>query len=147
MPSFILTNPVPGSAAAIAGGLQPCTIDPGCTVQVGTNLQAASGSPNTTPQTPAFTVQPTPGGGDRTLNVSAVGIGGVPTTVTANLLVSYDNGATWQTFATNIALVAAGVAAVTELLHLTGGPLYAFALSALALGGSATGVNIVVSAS
>lgn len=146
MPSVMLTNPVPGSAAANAGGLQPYTLEPGVQIQVGTNIQAASGAPNTTPQTPAFTVQPTPGGGDRTLNVSAQGIGAIPTTVTANLLVSYDGGLTWQTFATNIALVAAGVAAVSEVLHVVGGALYAFALSTLTLGG-ATGVNINVSVS
>lgn len=145
MPSTTLTNPVPGSAAA-ATGLQPYTLEPGVQIQAGTNIQAASANANTTPQSPAFTVQPTPGGGDRTLNVSAQGIGAVPTTVTANLLVSYDGGSTWQTFATNIALVAAGVAAVNEILHVTGGALYAFALSTLTLG-AATGVNLIVSLS
>lgn len=145
MPSMTLTGPVPGSAAA-ATGLQPQTLESGVQVQVGTNLQAASANANTTPQTPAFTIQPAPGGGERTLNLSAVGIGAVPTTVTANLLVSYDGGTTWQTFATAIPLVAAGVAAVSELIHMAGGALFAVALSALTLGG-ATGVNILATLS
>lgn len=145
MPAFTLTGPVPGSAAA-ATGLQPQTLDAGVSVQVATNLQVASGAPNTTPQGPAFCVQPRSDLGDRTINFSAQGIGGLPTTVTANLLASYDGGATWQTFATNMALFAAGVGAQAEAIHVPGGVLLAVALSALALGG-ATGVNIIASVS
>src|SRR5579859_3856452 len=108
MPAFTLSGPVPGSAAA-ATGLQPQTLDAGVSVQIATALAAASGNANTTPQGPAFTVQPRGDRGDRTINFSAQGIGAIPTTVTANLLASYDGGATWQTIAVGLALCAAGV--------------------------------------
>lgn len=143
MPTYTLTNPVWTAAGATAGTLQPYFLDAGSIVQCGTNLGAVSGAPNTTPQTPVFTILERPDGGERTLNVSAIGIGAVPTTVTANLLVSYDSGSTWQTFATSIALVAGGVAANSQILHVAAGALFAFALSTLTLGG-ATGVNIDV---
>lgn len=106
-----------------------------------TPLTAASGAPDTTPQGGSFGVAPNPGSTDTTLELSAVGIGAVPTTVTANLLVSFDNGATWQDFATNLTLVATSKAAAQTVQHLVAGPLYAIALSAVTLG-SATGVSI-----
>lgn len=144
MPEIQLTNPVPGSAAANIS-LQPATLESGVTVQVGTNIQAAAGSANT-PQTPAFTMQPSPGGADRTMNISGQGIGALPTTVTANLLASYDSGATWQIFASNIQLFVAGVAQEVQAIHVVAGPLFCFAVATLALG-SATGVNLNVSIS
>jgi hypothetical protein len=144
LPALTLTGPVAGSAAA-ATGIQAQTIESGVDVQVGTNLQAVSANANTTPQTPAFCVQQKDTGGEATLEVAAVGIGGLPTTVTANLLRSVDGGLTWQTFATALPLFASGVGAISEAIHVTPG-LYALALSALALGG-ATGVNLVVTRS
>jgi len=143
MPSLTLTGPVPGSAGA-ATGLQPSTIESGVDVQVGTNITAAAASANT-PQTPAFCIPTAPGGTERTLEVFAVGIGGLPTTVTANLLRSPDGGTTWQVIVTNMPLFAAGIGAVSEAIHLTAG-LYALSVPTLTLGG-ATGVNLVVNLS
>ena len=113
-------------------------------------LAAASGSPATAPQGGVFSISPSPSGEDITLVVTADGVGAVPTTVTANLLVS-DSGQTpssmvWQEFATAAPLVTAGVAIASEFLHLTAGRVWAIALSALTLG-SATGVNIYASIS
>jgi hypothetical protein len=143
MAQIILTNPVPGSAAALIS-LQPATIESGVTVQVGTNIAAQGATP--TPQTPAFAIQPAPGGADRTLNLSAQGIGALPTTVTVTLLASTDGGATWQIYLSNIALFAAGVATEIQPLHMVSGPLFAFVITTLVLGG-ATGVNLIASLS
>lgn len=146
MPTFTLTGPVPGSAAA-ATGLQPQTIEPGVPVQVGTNI-AAQAATGITPQTPVFLVQPRGDGGDHSMNVEAIGIGGLPTTVTVNLLASYDGGATWQLTQNGnaLALFTAGAGTVQVIKNLVAGALYAFSISALTLGG-ATGVNLNVSLS
>ena|SRR5271166_1741467 len=112
-----------------------------------TALAAVSGAPNTLPQGGFFTFAPAGGGEDITLLVSAEGVVSPPTTLTANLLVSDNNGLTWQTYATALALVTAAVAATQNVLHLTPGRLYGISLATLTLGATCTGVNIYVSAS
>ncbi|HLZ90204.1 MAG TPA: hypothetical protein VKQ28_00715 [Candidatus Acidoferrum sp.] len=147
MPSYILTGPVPGSAAA-ATGLQPSTIESGGTNQVATNLQAVAAS-QVTPQSSVFTVQPRGDGGDRTLTIEGVGIGAVPTAASVNLLVSYDGGLTWGLYAgaTAQALFAAGVATPAIYKNVVAGPLYALSTSGTFTLGGATGINLVVSLS
>lgn len=140
MPVFTLSGPVPGSAAA-ATGLQPSTIESGVPMQIGTNIQAAAGTGNT-PQTPVFAVQPRGDGGDRTLNVTPVPIAanGTITTLTVNLLASYDNGASWEVYGTSNALGGAPLQSA-QFKNVVAGPLYSLAAATLALG-TATGVNL-----
>lgn len=92
----------------------------------------------------SFGVQPRPTGGDRTLVLAAAGTGAVPTTVTADLESSADQGVTWQKYATALALVAAGVGATTKVLNVVAGLLYRVNITALTLGGaSAVGITVV----
>lgn len=106
-------------------------------VQVAGGLTAASGAPNTTPQGFSFAVPMRPDGGDRTLMLSAIGAGAVPTAVTVNLLHSSDAGATWQTYATGLALVTASVASPQKVVNVVPG-LYAVAASTVTLGGASS---------
>jgi hypothetical protein len=140
-----LTGPVPGSAAA-AAGLQPQTLEPGTVVQVGTNITAQAAS-SITPQTPVFALAAGHGTANKTLTVSAQGIGGLPTTVTAYLLGSWDGGLTWQPLSSALNLFATGAGAPQQVISLTAGPLYTLAISALTLGTLCTGVNLLVSQS
>jgi hypothetical protein len=140
MPSFTLTGPVPGSAAA-ATGLQPSTLESGVPVQIGTNIQVAAATANT-PQTPAFCVAARGDGGDRTLNVTPVPIAsnGTITTLTVNLLVSYDGGASWELYASSGAMGGATLPSM-QFKNVVAGPLYSLAAATLVLG-TATGVNL-----
>jgi hypothetical protein len=140
MPALTLTGPVPGSAAA-ATGLQPQTLESGASVQIGTNLTLAAGSANT-PQTPAFCVPPRGDGGDRTLNVTPAPVppAGTITTLTVNLLVSYDGGTTWEVYQSSGAMGGAPLLS-TQFKNVVSGPLYSLAAVTLALG-TATGVNL-----
>lgn len=139
MPSFTLNGPVAGSALAAAVGLQPTTLDDGASTQIATNIAAAAGAVNT-PQSPAFSVQPRQGGGAKSLTVYAVGIGGTITTLTVNLLVSYDGGATWQVLASSGAM-GGSPPVPTRFDNLPAGALFALAAATLVLG-TATGVNL-----
>lgn len=140
MPTFTLTGPIPGSAAA-ATGLQPQTIETGVQTQIATGLTAAAATVNT-PQTPVFCVQPRGDHGDRTLNVTAVPTpaGGTITTLTVNLLASYDNGANWEIYATSGAMGGAGLPSA-QFKNVVAGPLYTLAAATLTLG-TATSVNL-----
>lgn len=140
---FTLTNPIWTATLAAAGNLQPETIETGWLVQVTPSPGLAVAGVALTPQTPVFTLQPKQDGGPRTLEVSVVGIGGVPTTVTAQLLSSSDNGLTWQNEGSTLALVATSTPAPQQIT-VTQGRLYALNLSALTLG-TATQVNLFVS--
>jgi hypothetical protein len=145
---IILTGPVPGTAAANTG-LQPSTIESGLPVQVGTNITVASGS-STGPQTSVFALQPAPGGGPRTLTIAAQGIGAIPTAINANLLVSYDNGNTWQLYSaagTAMPLFAAGVGTNFPVPNVDAGPLFALSCSGTFTLGGASGVNLIVTLS
>ena len=143
MPTFALTNPVPGSsaAAAAAGGLQTATLESGNSYQIGTGLTTAAGAVNT-PQTPTFTLQPRGDGGDRTLNITAVPTpaAGTITTLTVNLLVSYDNGNTWQIYASSGAMGGAGIPSA-QFKNVVAGGVYSLAVATLTLG-TATSFNL-----
>jgi hypothetical protein len=145
MPYATLTGPVPGSAAA-AFGLQPQTLEPGTTIQVGTNI-TVQGATSITPQTSVFGLTRGRTDTPKSLTISAQGIAGLPTTVTAFLLMSTDGGLTWQPASASLALFATGAGAPQQVTNLTAGPLYALCVSALTLGAAATGVNLLVSES
>jgi hypothetical protein len=140
LPALTLTGPIPGSAAA-ATGLQPSTIEAGVPTQIATALTAAAGSVNT-PQSPTFCVQPRGDGGDRTLNVTAVPTpgNGTITTLTVNLLASYDGGTTWEIYATSGAMGGAGLPSA-QFKNVVAGPLYSLAAATLTLG-TATSFNL-----
>src|SRR5579862_4260749 len=143
MPAFTLTGNIPGSAAAAAVGLQPQTLDAGVSVQIGTAITAAAGSGNT-PQTPCFCLQTRLDGGDRSLLIVPEPNGTV-TTLTVNLLASYDNGATWQVFGTSGAMGGAPLQAA-EFKNLPAGALFSLACATLVLG-TATSLNLAGSVS
>lgn len=139
MPSFTLNGPVAGSAAANANGLQAQTLDDGASAQIVSNIAAAAGAGNT-PQTPALTVQERKGGGAKSLTVYAVGIGGTITTLTVSLLMSYDNGATWEVLATSAAM-GGNPPLPARFDNLPAGAVFALNATTLVLG-TATGVNL-----
>lgn len=145
MPYATLTGPVPGSAAA-PFGLQPQTLEPGTTIQVGTNI-TVQGASSIVPLTPVFVLALSRPYGPKSLTISAQGIGGLPTTVTAFLIMSTDGGLTWQLASGSLALFATGAGAPQQVTNLTAGPLYALAVSVLTLGAAATGINLLVSES
>lgn len=137
--TYPLTNPVWTAALATAGLLQPYFLDPGSLVQIVSGVTAAGSA--LTPQTPAFTIPMRPDGATRTLEVSALGAGAVPTTVSVQLLSSSDNGATWQNEGSALAVVATSVPAPQQIT-VSSGRIYAMVVSSLTLG-SATSVTVL----
>ena len=132
------TQTLAGAAGVNSGQI----LDIGVTTQIGTGLNAAAGAVNT-PSTPAFVLQPREGGGGGlTLDVHAVPTpaNGTITTLTVNLLASYDGGTTWQIDQSSGAMGGTGIPS-TQFKNLVGGPLYALCVATLALG-TATSFNL-----
>jgi len=75
---------------------------------------------------------------DRTLWLSAIGAGAVPTTATADLEGSSDGGVTWQKVATALALVATSVATMQKVTNVGPGILLRINLTTLTLGGASS---------
>lgn len=134
-PTYTLTNPVWTSALATAGLLQPYYLDPGSLVQIVSGITAAGSA--LTPQTPVFTFPLKPDGAPRTLEVSAIGIGAVPTAVSVQLLSSSDNGATWQNEGSALAVIAASTPAPQQVT-VSSGKMYAMVLTTVTLGGASS---------
>ena len=90
-----------------------------------------------------FGVEPANDGEDRTLWLSAIGAGAVPTAVTVDLEVSFDGQASWQKVAnaTGIALVAASVATAQKVVNFPSGVPFRLNATTVTLG-SATSVTV-----
>lgn len=134
-PTYTLTNPVWTAALATAGQLQAYYLDPGSLVQIVAGVTSAGSA--LTPQTPVFTFPLKPDGAPRTLEVSALGAGAVPTTVSVQLLSSSDQGATWQNEGSALAVVATSVPAPQQIT-VSSGKMYAAVVSSLTLGGASS---------
>lgn len=140
-PTYTLTNPVWTAALATAGQLQAYLLDAGSLIQIVSGITAAGSA--LTPQTPVFAIPLKQDGGPRTLEVSAVGVAAVPTTVSVQLLSSSDNGATWQNEGSALAVVAASTPAPQQVT-VSSGKMYAMNVSSLTLGG-ASSVSVLAS--
>ena len=88
-----------------------------------------------------FGAQSAPDGHDRTLVLAAIGAGAVPTAVTVDVEVSFDAQATWQKFATGLALVTAGAGTVAKVANFPPGVPARINATTLTLG-SATSVTV-----
>lgn len=121
-----------------SNALSPYTLEPGVPTLLWTGAVAAAG-------TAYFVVQPRGDGGDRTLTLQAMGTPVIPTTVTANIEQSNDQGASWQpvgSAGTGLALVAASVGTAQVVKNLTAGAIYRINPTTVTLG-NATNVVIV----
>lgn len=87
---------------------------------VAVNALAAGGSGTGNSQ--QFTVSERPGGGDRNLTITAIPNGS--TTVTADLEVSADGGATFQKRQVGIALIATSVSTQAIVANVQAGLIY-----------------------
>jgi hypothetical protein len=120
------------------GGLTPYTLDAGTSVLLFQGAAAAA-------STILFVVQPRGDGGDRTIVLQALGVGGSLTTVTANLEASDDGGATFQPYGasgTGIALVATGVGTSQKVLDVVAGKIYRVNVTTLVLN-TATAAQVI----
>lgn len=75
---------------------------------------------------------------DRTLWLSAVGVGAVPTAVTVDLEGSTDGGTTWQKVATGLALVTAGAATMQKVTNIVAAMLLRINPTTVTLGGASS---------
>jgi hypothetical protein len=133
-------------AVSVAAGADPVALEPGISVTLASAVAAAqvlgqAGLTATRLTNPLFSVFPRGDGGDRTLNLNVRSATAVPTTVTASLYQSTDNGVTWELAQPAFNLVQAGVVTGAQALHLVAGVLYQLLVTSLALG-SATTVSV-----
>lgn len=140
-------------AIFIPGGLPPAIIEPGFPVVLARNIGAVQTVANAGASTgaisatgveatnPFFTLGPSGISTGRTLNLSARGVGAVPTTVSAQVYKSTDGGTTWSAYGAAVPLIVAGVATDGQVVNLVDGPIYQVLVPTLTLGG-ATGVNV-----
>lgn len=91
-----------------------------------------------TAQSYEFGIQGAPDHRDHTLTLAVQGASAVPTTVTANLEVSYDAGTTWQIYASALALVASTAATAQVIKDVVTGPLYRVNPTAVTIGSAVT---------
>jgi hypothetical protein len=133
-------------AVSVAAGADPVALEPGVSVTLANAIAAAqvlgqAGLTATNLTNPRFSVFPRGDGGDRTLNLNVRSATAVPTTVTASLYQSTDNGVTWELAQAAFNLVTSTVATGAQALHLTAGVLYQLLITTLTLG-SATTVSV-----
>ena len=91
-----------------------------------------------TAQSYQFAIEGAPGKGDHTLALGVIGASAVPTTVTANLEVSFDGGVSWQIYASALALVASTVATAAVIKNVVSGLLYRVNATAVTIGSAVT---------
>lgn len=127
-----------------SAGTPSVTLDPGFSIVLANGITAAQAAPGAPvlATNQVFSVQPLANGGNRTLNLKAKGIAGVPTLVTAQIWSSDDAGVSWQEYQQPIQMFSGGVAQDAQAVSLVAGLTYQFTLSALTLGATATAVNI-----
>lgn len=140
MPAYIITNTGP----------IPSVLDPSLPVTLINALTAVqtlatAGTAASFATNPLFTVNASPEGKERTLNLHAkgilTGVPTLPTTLTVSLYSSTDGGVTWNLYQAAIALVTATVATDVQVLHLVSGLVYQLLVTTLTLG-SATSVSV-----